>query len=267
MSSVEVGNLEIHQTSQESTVLIVLIGWAGCQDRHLAKYAKIYETGGFDTIRLTVPIRKIRGLTCYDKFTGFIYERLAGIKDIATKGIIFHVFSMNGGNTFLKVYEKYLQEKGDWNIKGVIFDSCPADVQPSQLALAITMTMYPSTKYGGISSILTQSMLYAHFLFERTWVYLHSLVNADAYSNYFAYFKLLSMKTLPRNQLYIYSDADKICSSSSTEKFLEEQIKVVDQTVLVAKFDNSDHVQHYRAHPQEYTERCIKFVNDTCNKY
>lgn len=33
-------------TDESSTPIVLLLGWAGCQDRYLMKYSKIYEDRG-----------------------------------------------------------------------------------------------------------------------------------------------------------------------------------------------------------------------------
>uniref|UniRef100_A0A1I8MIF2 Transmembrane protein 53 n=1 Tax=Musca domestica TaxID=7370 RepID=A0A1I8MIF2_MUSDO len=36
--------------------IVMLLGWAGCQDRYLMKYSKIYEDRGLITVRYTAPV-------------------------------------------------------------------------------------------------------------------------------------------------------------------------------------------------------------------
>lgn len=42
-----------NETTQ--TPVVLLLGWLGCQDRHLKKYSKIYEDRGLITVRYTAP--------------------------------------------------------------------------------------------------------------------------------------------------------------------------------------------------------------------
>ncbi|KAF4514048.1 UNVERIFIED_CONTAM: hypothetical protein B566_EDAN018787, partial [Ephemera danica] len=77
--------------------VIVLLGWAGCQDKYLCKYSAIYEERGLITLRTTAPLQTL-----------FVHR--ASMSELAAKlvdtlydmnlhqhPLVFHLFS-NGGS-------------------------------------------------------------------------------------------------------------------------------------------------------------------------
>uniref|UniRef100_A0AC35FAE8 Uncharacterized protein n=1 Tax=Panagrolaimus sp. PS1159 TaxID=55785 RepID=A0AC35FAE8_9BILA len=90
-------------------------------------------------------------------------------------------------------------------VKGIIFDSSPANVQPMQIANAVTFATLPKSKYSEI----------IHY---------------------------------------------------SIEDFVNNQ-KERGINVLSQCWKTSEHVQHFRAHPEEYTEFCKQFLDDFVNPH
>uniref|UniRef100_A0A0K0E5D7 DUF829 domain-containing protein n=1 Tax=Strongyloides stercoralis TaxID=6248 RepID=A0A0K0E5D7_STRER len=251
------------ENNETDNILICLFGWAGCKDRYLNKYASFYEDAGFYTIRATAPIDKIRILSDYDIYGEEYFKKFISHKDINKKKIFFHTFSMNGASLFLKFYENLLKHDNEINICGIIFDSCPADVKPMQGALAISYALYPPSKYGNITTKLTKFILTIGFASFRYMVYLESLFREKVYEKNFAYYKLIAMKSLPKEQLYLYSEKDNICSSSSIKEFIKQQEAINMKTFEKVEFIDSEHVQHFRSYPKEYADKCLKFIKDS----
>lgn len=95
--------------------VVLLLGWAGCQDKYLQKYSKIYEDKGLITIRYSAAVSHV----FWDK---------SGMADTARKIVKFirdmkldehpvflHVFS-NGG-AFLYEHVSLMFRKGEKPIK------------------------------------------------------------------------------------------------------------------------------------------------------
>uniref|UniRef100_A0A8C6ZPD6 Transmembrane protein 53 n=1 Tax=Nothoprocta perdicaria TaxID=30464 RepID=A0A8C6ZPD6_NOTPE len=111
--------------------VVVLLGWAGCRDRHLAKYSAIYSHTGCATIRYTAPWRMV------------FFSESFGIKSLQTpakrllellfdysmenRPILFHVFS-NGGVMLYRYILEALHTQQPFKslrVVGTIFDSAP----------------------------------------------------------------------------------------------------------------------------------------------
>lgn len=132
-----------------------------------------------------------------------------------------------------------------------------------QGALAISYALYPPSKYGNLTTKLTKLILTIGFASHRYMIYLESLFYEKAYEKNFAYYKLITMKSLPKKQLYLYSEKDNICSSSSIKEFIKQQETINMKTFEKIEFIDSEHVQHFRSYPKEYADKCLKFIGDS----
>uniref|UniRef100_A0A0K0EXD6 Transmembrane protein 53 (inferred by orthology to a human protein) n=1 Tax=Strongyloides venezuelensis TaxID=75913 RepID=A0A0K0EXD6_STRVS len=249
--------------NNESNVIICLFGWAGCKDRYLKKYATFYEEAGYSTLRATAPIEKIRNLRDYKKYGLEYFKKFLSQPNVGKKKVFFHIFSMNGASTFLKFYEILLNHEESIMISGIIFDSCPADVKPTQGALAISYALYPPSKYGNLTTKMTKFILTIGFMSHRYMIYLESLFTENAYERNFAYYKLITMNSLPKQQLYLFSEKDNICSSSSIKEFIKKQETINMKTFEKLEFTDSEHVQHFRSYPREYADKCLLFIKSS----
>lgn len=64
----------------------------------------------------------------------------------------------------------------------------------------------------------------------------------------------------PSPRLYLYSHADAIIPSADVEAAIAaDRARGLDVSTVC--FEASDHVAHYRAHPEEYARACTQFVN------
>ena len=60
-------------------------------------------------------------------------------------------------------------------------------------------------------------------------------------------------------QLYVYSSADAVIPATSVEAFIEEQ-KKAGRMVKACNFETSPHVDHFRSHPEKYSEQLTCFL-------
>ncbi|VDN20679.1 unnamed protein product [Gongylonema pulchrum] len=96
------GVMRMVQHSNPQAALVFLFGWAGCSDRYLTKYAKIYEKD-FTVVRFTADIQRVRSFASYRQFALDIYEK---ILETSTAPYIYcHMFSMNGCSTFCALWD------------------------------------------------------------------------------------------------------------------------------------------------------------------
>uniref|UniRef100_A0A915CYU4 Transmembrane protein 53 n=1 Tax=Ditylenchus dipsaci TaxID=166011 RepID=A0A915CYU4_9BILA len=244
--------------------LVIHLGWAGCKDRYLAKYSKIYEDINLSIARFTVPLSKVRCYSSYRQFAVEIYEKILNLDEKELKfPIFFHLFSMNGCSLFSALWDLLdTTSNGNAikrNVKGIIFDSCPANVMPWQSADAVSFASFSPSQSNSLSRHSYRYALTGAFSLHRAAVWLRSNFEPNIYEQHFSYFHLLKIPDLPKQQLYLYSSVDKICSASSIEYFQTAQL---DRScnLTVKRWDDSPHVEHLRHHAEVYTNLCVEFV-------
>ncbi|KAL6734869.1 hypothetical protein Aduo_005363 [Ancylostoma duodenale] len=248
----------------QSDTLVILLGWAGCHDRYLKKYADYYDKAGISTIRYTTPIRKVRGYPSYHRFAKKFY------REVFEKGeypipahVYFHCFSMNGCSTFTALWDLLDKRPGGDEFKervqGLLFDSSPAFTTPAQSAHAISFASMPPARYHAVFRETYRAFLYAYLSIHHGLVWMWSLMESDVYEKCYAYYRMLSIKDLPRRQMYFYGPGDDVCSVDSIEAFatVQEQQGV---TTYRNMWKDSLHCQHYRSHSEEYEKCCLDFV-------
>uniref|UniRef100_A0A8B9CK54 Transmembrane protein 53 n=1 Tax=Anser brachyrhynchus TaxID=132585 RepID=A0A8B9CK54_9AVES len=111
--------------------VVILLGWAGCQDRYLAKYSAIYSQRGCTVIRYTAPWRMvffsesfgIRSLrTPARRLLELLFDH-----SIDNRPVLFHVFSNGGVMLYRYILEALHTQQPFKNLRvlGTIFDSAP----------------------------------------------------------------------------------------------------------------------------------------------
>ncbi|KAL3994506.1 hypothetical protein ACH3XW_22000 [Acanthocheilonema viteae] len=255
------GEMRLMKHSNPNAALVLLFGWAGCNDRYLTKYSKFYEKN-CSVLRFTADIQKIRSFSCYRKFALDIYEKI--LETTTSLTIYCHMFSMNGCSTFCALWD-LLDTVADCEslkskFKGLIFDSSPAYVTPWQAAAAISFALLPPSTHSKTLRETYRLMLAGYFSIYSSMIWLRSQWDKNVYERNYSYFRMLALKDLPKYQLYIYSSTDSICSAESIEQFITHEHE---RNAEISKlfFDDTLHCQHYRLHPEEYEQACVEFLN------
>ncbi|CAD5211078.1 unnamed protein product [Bursaphelenchus okinawaensis] len=242
----------------EDAPLIILTGWANATDKNLSKYSEFYVDQGYMVARFTVPIKDVYHFGGYQRYALTLYEQLLQMDKVENRNIFIHNFSMNGCSLFAMLW-RLLAEATDGDkikerVKGLIFDSSPANVMPWHVAEALSMGQKPWGLKMAVKAATT-SFLSVH----RFCCYATSLVKANVYETQFAYFMLTSFADFPKNQLYFYSENDPICLASSIREFQAIQ-KSRGVNVKELTWGNSGHCSHLRDDRDPYVDRCLSFV-------
>uniref|UniRef100_A0A915BD05 Transmembrane protein 53 n=2 Tax=Parascaris univalens TaxID=6257 RepID=A0A915BD05_PARUN len=260
--SCQCGDISVTFNENPEAALVLLFGWAGCSDRYLSKYSQIYEKAGFSTVRFTADIMKVRSFGSYRAFALELYENV--LDSCRSSLIICHVFSMNGCSVFCALWDLIdtLAEADRIKAKigGIIYDSCPANVNPWQGATAISIATLPPNKYASALRESYRVLLAGYFSMHRAMIWLRSQWEENVYEHNFAFYRMLAMPDLPANQLFLYSEADVICSAESINEFIQVQ-KQKGVNISRTVFTDSPHCQHFRFHPADYEQACLSFLN------
>ncbi|NWI99570.1 TM53B protein, partial [Crypturellus undulatus] len=238
--------------------VVVLLGWAGCQDRYLAKYSAIYSQRGCAIIRYTAPWRMVFfsesfGIKSLQTPAQRILELLFDY-NLENRPILFHVFS-NGGVMLYRYIVEALHTQQPFKslrVVGAIFDSAPGR-RNLRGALRALGTVLVSTnvllKYFLLISFAIIAVVMRIILYPLT-RFIHE-------SHYDALLKAPSQWP----ELYLYSQADAIIKASDVEQMAEARQRL-GVSARAVDFSDSAHVSHLRAYPTSYSNLCRTFLSD-----
>lgn len=252
----------------EKKPVILMVGWAGANPKHIDKYIKIYNDEGYRVVALCPP--------CYhysipNSRVGFYMSPLfratdskpGDFRSFAQCPIIVHSFSMNGVRgliSFWKWTEAEEKPQLRERIKGIIFDSAPSRPYGKQDATAMVISTPPIDALERWISEQTRISLLTWYLNLRATLQIPLLAMVPFLRSFMSiYYYLQTHITLPRDQLYLYSKADTMIKAKHVEKFIEKQ-KEKGNSVTSIDFIDSEHVAHIRTHPEEYRTACLNFV-------
>ncbi|KAL4608236.1 transmembrane protein 53 isoform X1 [Arapaima gigas] len=249
---------EKHWKGSEGPV-VILLGWAGCKDRHLVKYSSIYNEQGCITLRYTAPLRSVfiseplgyRELsTTANKLLELLYEY-----EVENNPIFFHVFS-NGGFMLYRYMVELLRSDAQFRtlrVVGAVMDSAPGNRNLKGALRAMTISLGPNSNAVLVYILLVlfacMVILLRIIMYPLT-RYIHKN-HYDAMREYPA--------TWP--QLYLYSRSDKIIP----HEHVEQMVKAVQEKgIAVESFDfgTAAHVCLFRDFPKEYSRQCLVFLGD-----
>lgn len=243
---------------QEKTPIVILFGWAGCQDRYLRKYSQMYEDIGLITLRYCAPVKvlfwKRNELR---KITERIVKLLIDM-NFDNHPVVVHCFSNGGAFLYRNFLLALRGSPKPIKVKGVIYDSGPGPRRFMSLFRAISAIIGGRLISNFLLSIIATSFLII------VWEYdiLKSCFVKDNYqSDPIEYLKVDDNKC---PQYFIYSKADKLIFYEDVEYFINiRRKKGVDVSVLA--FDDSPHVKHYAHYKHEYVEGVNSFLSRCLN--
>ena len=249
---------------------VILFGWMGAQRRHVSKYADMYAAAPGENFRTTIAIADpadimlIRRDQLVEYGVGILEQVEADSQDDGP--IVVHCFS-NGGvfvwNFLLRLAHGLdpppasISEEQVALIKRVcervdaeIFDSAPCYLLLRSGVSAIDVGLAGN----GFARI---SLKIAFLLGAGLQALVDKLRGRPAEPE--RYWERVTASPCSARQLYIYSDADPICDVPALEALIEARAARGIQ-VSTLHFETSNHVAHFRVHPDEYREACLRHV-------
>ncbi|NXX86169.1 TM53B protein, partial [Urocolius indicus] len=238
--------------------VVILLGWAGCQDKYLAKYSAIYAQKGCSVIRYTASWRMIFfsetfGIRSLQTPARRLLELLFDYS-IANRPLLFHVFSNGGVMLYRYILEALHSHRPFKNLRvaGAVFDSAPGR-RNLRGALRALATVLASTnvllKYFLLLAFATSAVVLRILLYPFT-----RLIHQSHYD---------ALLSAPSRwpELYLYSQADAIIKASDVKQMAEarQQLGV---SVKAVDFRDSAHVSHMRLYPTHYSHLCTTFLSD-----
>lgn len=243
-------------------MIVLLLGWAGAKDTHLAKYSKIYENRGLTTLRYTVVTPKSvwRSLPVSKRLTAPLMPALDSLLEGNSRRILLHMFSMNSVFALSSLLNNYGMMFMD-RTSAVVLDSCPALYDTTALAHALDSIL--PQRFPSLSSPQLTALKFSILGFAHLNEYKNKFLNAiDGKFERRSYYHWLGLKAnLPMLQLYIYSKADVICRHEIITEFREDQVMRRGASAKYLLLEDSSHVEHFRRYEDLYSRTINEFVD------
>lgn len=152
--------------NDENVPVVLLLGWAGCQDKYLQKYSKIYEDRGLITVRYTAPISKLFWhrsdmLLIGDKILRLLYDM-----NFDQHPVIVHVFSNGGAYLYQHIALAIRRAQMPIQIRGMIFDSAPGERRVTGLFRALKVILGKDKPCGPLKSAFVSMVLIILWIVE-----------------------------------------------------------------------------------------------------
>ena len=244
--------VQLHQpssaTPSKTRSMVLLVGWVESTLKVLAKYASVYtDTFGIPCLAIAPPIQLVWFTKQGYSFTDNILKALNHSLDDTPVSLVLHLCS-SGGHV---VFPRLLQETNSLlnsklHQQCMIFDSGPTDFSFNS-GVAAANQLY---RQGGLN-------LLTYPLYTGIGVTVNTLIGnrkrqelKDA----------LESQLLDVPQLYLYSRGDTVAPPQWVEEVMRGQReKGID--ISYHCWEDSEHVQHFREHTQEYIEQVRRFLN------
>lgn len=247
-------------SSKKREPVVILLGWAGCIDRHLVKYSAIYDKRCV-TIRYTAPTDDIFFRTDNLKRSAEKLLELLVELDLDSNPVFVHSFS-NGGCSVHRWISHLVQRSPKFRhvrLSGAVFDSCPGR-RGSALRSAKVYAMI--TKHPAIVKYVLALFIFVYFAVRRL---VNSILGAFRTGSSDSSELWTALENDPNRcpQLYLYSRADELISF----RHVEDQIEARKRTgikVFSRCWDDSVHVAHLMTHRESYIKSCHDFVDYCC---
>ncbi|XP_037077181.1 transmembrane protein 53-like, partial [Pollicipes pollicipes] len=194
--------------------VVFLFGWAGCNDRHLSKYAEMYKDLGTDDVP---PSRYISPVN----YIFFTPRELLGVADqlidlvtdltLEVHPVLFHCFS-NGGALVYRCLTRRLRERRlPLDVRGAVFDSGPLRPRLASGWRALQLCSAGQQRwYRWLLGVLFILLIVCRFVWERTLGSREDSLHPWSLTE--------SPERWP--QMFLYSSADTITPAKDVEQFM-----------------------------------------------
>lgn len=267
----------------DTKTVVLMYGWLGAEDKHLKKYANMYVdldcTVVYGTTKVTnIMMRNEKGLRTFamesvKKAAKIIRDmEKADENNRSTIPVVLHYFS-NGGAFVADRLQRMIRATKDesgrsprggndgGDLKDLMFiahrlqngfevlDSAPAYLYKQIFFLALESAL-PNL----VVRLLAKMCLRCILLWKNI------LILSGKPSDREEFWDGVTHSDICRRQLYLYSERDKLTDYKMVENLIEERKKMGIE-ILAHKFEDSEHVLHFRGYPEEYKALIAKVVD------
>ncbi|XP_073347300.1 transmembrane protein 53 [Pagrus major] len=237
--------------------VVILLGWAGCKDKHLSKYSSIYNEQGCVTIRYTAPLKTvfISESFGYKELSSTALKLLEILYDyeVENSPIFFHIFS-NGGFMLYRYIAELLHSDKQFSslcVVGAVVDSAPGSGNVRGALRALRATLGPK-----ISPVLRYVLL---ALFAVTVFLLRVVLYPLTKYVHKNHYDAVQERPPAWPHFFMFSRDDQVIRHRDVEVFVGS-LKQKGVPVDCFDFGTSPHVGHFRDFPEEYALKCRDFL-------
>ncbi|KAH8328731.1 hypothetical protein KR074_007850 [Drosophila pseudoananassae] len=249
-----------NKNEDKNVPIVMLLGWAGCQDRYLMKYSRIYEDRGLITVRYTAPVDTLFWKRSEMVPIGEKILKLIQDMNFDAHPIIFHIFSNGGAYLYQHINIAVVKHKCPLQVRGVIFDSAPGERRILGLYRAITAIYGRDKRCNCLTAIfITLTLSFMWFMEESFAAFKNFFVKSTPlHASPFCDLKKEANK-FP--QLFLYSKGDVVIPYKDVEKFIGLRR---DQGIQVSSvcFEDAEHVKIYIKYPEQYVQCVCNFIRN-----
>jgi len=248
--------------------LTLLFGWAGSNDKNLAKYSNIYLNQGCTTAQMTLPTSHIFRVT--EEVPEVMSEVVDQLEEVGIRErpLLVHCLSDTG----IMCYQGLqLATRGKLDVRGVVWDSCPGprpEITIPRVAALLAVNWYCARKDGLNSTDAAVSSY--RLLIERGWPnllrrlhgkQLELSVIQGVWAGHFGRDHFQLHKEVA--ELFLYSNSDYYLPQKYLESEVLEKRRREGARFSATRFSGSAHVQHLRKHPAKYEAAVVDFLKRT----
>ncbi|XP_075266064.1 transmembrane protein 53-like [Convolutriloba macropyga] len=236
--------------------VIFIIGWAGCLEKHLAKYSTMYSKAGVTAVAFRPQFSRFF-ITPEDMLNinrqAQKFLEITSDLDLEEHPIFFHTFSNNGMAFYSELVELILKSGKYDHLKvcGAVLDSCPG--RPHLTTLFRYNMM--SSRIDNLSAFQTLLRILCSFFFA---------IISPLTRLLFGWQQMIFLANRERSEhwpiYYIYSESDRLVPFQDVELSIRKRSNN-GLPVGSYRFTDSVHVAHYVKHPEEYAKHCLTFIN------
>ncbi|XP_017061204.1 transmembrane protein 53 [Drosophila ficusphila] len=240
--------------------IVMLLGWAGCQDRYLMKYSKIYEERGLITVRYTAPVDTLFWKRSEMVPIGEKILKLIQDMNFDAHPLIFHIFSNGGAYLYQHINLAVTKHKSPLRVHGVIFDSAPGERRMLGLYRAITAIYGRENRCNCLTALAITISLSIMWFVEESISALKSLF-VQSSSVHPSPFCELKNEVNKYPQLFLYSKGDVVIPYRDVEKFIRLRREKGIEVSSVC-FEDAEHVKIYIKYPKQYVQCVCNFIKN-----
>lgn len=245
----------------EPHAVVHLIGWTGCQPKHLQKYVDVWTGLGGAAVMETSHCRMgVSEAWSTTKFEALAAELLERLESAGTAKLVLHIFSNGGGMLWAALTRRMEATASRVRFAALVFDSCPGSFRSLTAGFNFLWASQraPAARVG----IAVAAPLIALVACVSTLASVRCSTSgaSDAQSRYIddfvRYCERLHEPSPRLPVLFLYSADDALIPPSAVEGAMQ-RLTAAGADVAHKRWERSEHVQHLRTDPEGYRAELV----------